>query len=470
MTIITEGGIRPSRIEYVPEPVQGQSPQNPAWNMPSERVTSFNPGFAISYSEDAGLGYVDYDRRPILEENELELEYALQQWFLDANGNLQDMAAYGLLRNSNVLPSSLTVVRRMESGDQSGANAPLLQPSSTVNARYNPSAASDGSTSSAKAARTYAVLKGVDVNEGSINSERGESAVMAELTCPAERGRSYHIDQPNAQTTLVLYSTNANDTGKQITIEDENAGTSETVTLDSADATVLKATTSAFADIDAIQVADENGNVVGRNGADYLGNIVIAIDEGDPSSTSYTPTEGEWLSVMWGSNKYGDTHGDEGVPLLGTGSHATAISGAGNQPQYYKPANLGIQRPPGADIEHAGGVQGLEATFENNVERTPQAGRQQIQHHGMRALESTITMFGETVSSYFQRIAMTGQGEDTRFIFDRAGNEYIDWRNAVISEIDMETEAGENSMEREATAMARRGPDDEAAVAVSNAS
>lgn len=470
MTIITEGGLRPSRIEFAEEPSQGVAPESPGWRMPSERVESFNPGFAINYSEDAGLGDIDYSRQPIMEENEMEISYALQngQWILDEAGDPQGMAAYGLLRAAGILTSSLTVVRRMSSGEQTGENAPRLQPGSTVDARYNPDSPADGTGSTGKASRTYAVLKGVDINEGSITAERGESTVMVELTCPAERGRSYQIDQPPQETTIAVRSTDPADTGLQVEIESEDAATSEQITLDADDATTTVATSTAFSDIDAIEVRDSEGNLIdGVGGRDYQGNIVIGVDTADPSATDYVPTMGEWLSVMWGNEEYGNTHGDEGIPTLGEGSHADPISAAGETPSYYSPQNIGIERPQGEPIEHAGGVQSLEASFENNVERTPSGGRQQIQHHGMRNLEATVAMFGETVSAYFQREAMSGIGQDTRFLFGRNNPEHLDWVNAVISEIDMETSAGENSLEREATVMARRGPDGGPAVNVS---
>lgn len=474
MTIITEGGLRPSRIEFVPEPRQGVTPNDPDWRMPSERVSAFNPGFAINYSEDSGLGDIDYSRQPIMEENEMEMSYSLQkgQWICDSDGNPQGMAAYGIMRTAGILSSSLTVVRRMSSGKQTGSNAPKLQPSSTVDARYNPEAASDGADSTPKASRTYAVLKGVDVNEGTLTAERGEATVLVELTCPAERGRSYQIDQPpSGPTTLAVKSTNPADTGMQVSMESEDMSSAELVSLNSDDATNVVATTTEFSDIDAIEVygpdEGEDDPLVGEGDADYQGNIVVGVDTGDPESSDYSPAMGEWLSVLWGNLEYGNTHGDEGIPLLAGGSHADPISGD-SQPDYYSPQNIGIERPPGEAIEHAGGVQTLEAEFSNNIERTPSGGREQIQHHGMRALEATVAMFGETVSSYFQRIAQSGQGATTRFLFGRNNPEHVDWVNAVISEIDMETSAGENSLEREATVMGRQAADGGPAVDVSS--
>lgn len=456
----------------MPEDVQGETPANPAWELVSERIETMNPSLPINWSEDAGLGDVDWQREPLLEESELELEYALQRWFLDAAGDPNDMAAYGMTRIENLLPSSLTFLARTTYGAaDNDPTTPKVKPSSTVNARYNDLAAADGSDSTAKAARSYTVMKGLDVNEGTLTGERGESAWMVELTCPAEHGRPYQIDQPPASTTITMRSTDPGDTGLQITIEDEGAVTSETVALDATDATTVVATTATFSDIDAIQVADANGNVIdGEGGRDYAGNIIVAIDTGDPAATGYSPTEGEWLSVLWGSDEYGNTYGDPGIPLLGAGSRAAPISAANETPSYYRPQNLGVERPTGQPIEHAGGVQSVELEFGNNVERSPSSSnREQTLHHGMFEPEGTVTADGETVSNYMQHEQASGIGDDTRFLFNRTGDEWLDWINAVVTETDLETSSGENAMEREFTIMPRRDTDGGRAINISPA-
>lgn len=467
MTIITEGGLLPSRIEYVEEPTQGTTPADPAWEMPSERVEEFDPGFALNYSEDAGLGDVDYQREVITEENELSISYALQRWFLDGTGGLQDMAAYGMVRSANRLPASLSVVRRVESGDLNPdyANAPLVQPASTIDARYNPASASDGSGSTAKVARSYDVLKGVDVGEATLTAERGESTWMSELTCPAEHGRSYQIDQPPETTDVLVWSSDAGDTDFQVVIEDEGNATSETITLDSTDATTQVLSANSYDNIDVVEILDPNGNVISEDSDTYFGDIRIAINSG----TATSPAEGEWLFVGFGANSYDNTYGDPGIPALGAGSHATPISAADTRPTYYKPQNMSVERPVGDAIEHVGGVQSVELSFGNNVERTPSVGREQRQHHGMRGVEMSVTTDGETISKHMQNLQMMGDAETTRVLFNRADDEYIDNQSAVVSEAGTADSAGENATERDFSVLAQRGPAGEPAVDISAA-
>lgn len=467
MTIITEGGLLPSRIEYVAEDTQGVTPANPSWEMPSERVSEFDPGYTLNYSEDSGLGEVDFTRDPTTEETEMSMTYALQRWLLDGAGTLQDMASYGLVRAANRLPASLSVVRRIESGDLNPdfGNAPLVQPASTVDARYNPASATDGSGSTAKVSRAYDVLKGVDVGESTATAERGNTAWEMELTCPAEHGRSYRIDQPTASTDLLVWSTDAGDTGYTVTIEDEGAATSETVSLDATNATTQVLTANSYANIDAIQIEDPNGNVISEDSDTYVGNIVVAVNAG----TATSPAEGEWLTVMWGSAEYENTYGDPGIPPLGTGAHASAISAAGERPSYYRPQNMSVERPVGDAIEHAGGVQSVELSVGNNVERIPSGGREQRQHHGMRGVEVSITVDGETVGTHLNNEMVRGEEETSRLLFNRAGDEYVDLESAVVSETDTADSAGENSPEREFTVLAQIGPDGEPAIAISAA-
>ncbi|MDL5361350.1 hypothetical protein [Halalkalicoccus sp. NIPERK01] len=421
----------------------------------------------VEYSEDAGLGDVDYRRTPLLESPELEIEYALNRWFVDGNGDPQEMAAYGMQRIANILPSSLTFVARTTYGlVDNDTSTPKAQPGSTVDARYNPDSASDGSESTGKASRTYSVMKGVDVGEGTLTCERGESTWMVELTCPAEHARPYQIDQPNAETELVIHSTDAGDTGLEVTIEDEGAETSETLTLDGADATTPVSTTATFTDLDAIEIADADGDVIdGDAGHDYAGNIVIAINDG----SAETPEEGEWLAVMWGSDEYGSTYGDPGIPALGAGSHAEDPTTAEGELPFYHPNNMSLERPVGQTFENVGGVQSVEFEFGNNVERTPSGGREQVQHHAMFEPEATVTASGETVTQAMQHEQAAGTGEDTRIIFNRADDEYLDLINAVVSETDLESSATENNTENEFTILPQKGEDGGRALEISTA-
>lgn len=473
MTILSSGGIRPSRLEYVEEPTQGASPDNPAWQLVSPRVETLNPSMTVNYSEDAGLGDVNYTRAPLLEEPSLEMEYALSHWLTDSNGDPNNLIAYGMQRIAGVLPSSLTFLARTTFGKvDNDTSTPKLQAGSTVDARYNPDAADDGSDSTGKASRIYSVLKGMDVNEGTLTGERGESTWMAEVTCPAEHGRPYQFDQPNSSSTLVVAPAGTletdgssqfdSSTSLTVTIESEGGTKSEDVTFDPS---AMVATTTDFSDIDSIEVKDSNGNVIdGESGRDYQGNIVVAMNTGDGT----TPAAGEWLAVLWGSKEYGNTYGDPGTPSLGSGSHASEPTTPQGSLPFYHPNNMSIERPVGNSFETVGGVTSVELSFENGIEPTPTGGREQTNLQAMFAPEWTVSSSGETISQHMQHEQAAGTGKDTRVIFNRADDEYVDGLQAVVTETDLESSAGENNTEMESTIMPQKGENGEHGVQISS--
>lgn len=459
-----EGGVLPSRIEYIEEVSTATVPDNPAWEMPSERVAEFDPGYSLNFSEDAGLGHIDWSREPTVEETEVSINYALQRWILDTNGNLQDMSAYGTVRaSSNMLPSSLSIVRRVSSGDVNPefANAPLVEPSSTINARYNPNAAGDGSNSTARVTRVYDVIKGAAVGETTLTADREETAVMADLSMPARHGRSYQVDQPTAATNLEVFSQDAADTDFVVHVEDEGNATGEDIPLDAADATTPVSSTNAYDNLDVVEISDPNGNIIDEDAQDYAGPIVV--------KTSGTAATAGWLTAMWGSNDYSNTYSDPGIPALGTGSHASPISATGEHPTYYDPQNARIERPVGEVIEHAGGVSSVEMSISNNIERTPTEAREQLQTAAMRGVETTVTMDGETVSAYFTSVMRRANRETTRLLLNNAQDEYLDNQSAVATDAGRSDSAGEVAAGREVTLAAQRGPDNESALDVSNA-
>lgn len=437
MTIQTEGGLRPSRVEMVEESTQGVTPSDPAWSAISDRITTFETeGFGPEPVEKAGLGDTVHDIEPGLEEPEVTLGYSLQKWFTDGSGGPNDLSAYGIQRVAGSSPASLTIVERMTSGDNT--NDVLIEPESTVDYNYN------GNTSaSAKESRIYTVSKGCEVNEPTLTAEPSEVEWAVEATVMADHGRSYQIDQPNASTTLTVESTASGDTGLTVVIENEDASTTDSITLDSADATTPVLGTASFSNIDAIEVTDGSGNVV-----DHAGDIIVSV-ESDSSTTGAQP--GEALAVLYGSNFYGNTFGDPGVPTLGAGSHAAEIG-----TPFYQVGNLGVYRPPGSLFEAAGSVQTIEVSVENDDERTPvQRSREQRIHIGMQTIELSVTYDSETGShrSLVQRMSMEEQ--DTVLEFDRQGSETLTLDRSVVTETPRTREATENSSEQEITLRAQ---------------
>jgi hypothetical protein len=224
-------------------------------------------------------------------------------------------------------------------------------------------------------------------------------------------------------------------------------------------------TTAPFANIDAAEVRDANGDVIdGDSGRDYAPNLAVAINDGDETS----PAVGEWLGVLWGSDEYGNTYGDPGIPTLGTGSHGNLPSTPSGSLPFYHPNNMSVERPPENSFEDVGGVSAAEISFGNNLERTPTGGREQANLHGMFAPEGSITASGETIQQYMQHEQATGVGDTTRVVFNRDDDEYIDLVNAVVTETDLESSAGENNPESEFTLMPQQAEDGGRALEISS--
>jgi len=104
------------------------------------------------------------------------------------------------------------------------------------------------------------------------------------------------LTNPSAGTTLEVENTGT--TSVDVTLEDEGAATSETLTVAGGS---TGTTTATFDNIDAVELdTDTDGDVVVSDGS---GTTFVTIQGSD----SYT------------------TNGDKGVPALGAGSHASAI-------------------------------------------------------------------------------------------------------------------------------------------------
>jgi len=115
-----ESGLRDHRVEFVREDVDANgdpvTPSDPTWERPSDRVYSVEWGPTPGLTADRGLSDTDvaaHDKGP--EEHEFTTAYALQRWFVDANGDPSDLAGDGLLRDADgLLPNTHTVVDRAD--------------------------------------------------------------------------------------------------------------------------------------------------------------------------------------------------------------------------------------------------------------------------------------------------------------------------------------------------------------------
>lgn len=285
----TEGGLMNHRIEFIREQEQGVTPDNPEWRLYSDNMIN-----AWNYQPDAGvepkrgLGAIDPETFfGGAVEYEAEFAYHWQQPFLDGNGDPND-ASYDFLFRE---PSGLFNATH-----------------SVVGREVHPGGGTTGA-----GFRIYNVGKGGHPSELEAEADAGESMpIPMTLTYMFVAVNSYIINQPQSATTLVVKSTDAADTTQTVTIEDEGATTSETVTLNG---TTLVATTSQFSDIDAVELSD-----------DAIGDVVVSVNDGGGG----TPTAGATITKIAGratNSPPGSTQlsGDLGVPVLGSGSHQQQV-------------------------------------------------------------------------------------------------------------------------------------------------
>jgi len=342
-----EAGTRPTRTEFIRESTVGQTPSDPAWLLFADEVENVEWRPDTAKEPHRGLGDVDpanFFRGP--ETHEVTVTYGLQQGIVDASDNPQDAVADGILRDSdNLLTNTHSLVQRQ---DITGIDA-----ASTIN----------GSTS--LDTRIFVVAKGGKIGSVSLTGDPGESGpVTVEITYQFEKVREHQVDQPASSTTLDIMSSDANDT-MGITVEDEGAATTETIAVNG---TTAVTTVASFSDIDAIELA-----------AEPAGDITISDGTND-------------LAVIRGSGSYGDIEGDLGIPLLGTGGHASALGSS-----YEQFLGDSVTRG-GSDVADV--ISSTELTVEANLEQTAQHDSvRQLHSEGARDVELSANTVGETESA-----------------------------------------------------------------------
>ncbi|WP_323190454.1 hypothetical protein [Halostella sp. PRR32] len=293
-----ESGTLPGRYEWVVEPNGPMSvPTDPEWNRFSDVIRSFTAEPGVSYARQDAVGTADaVDHNRGMEEPSCDLGYDLQRFPVDTNGDPIDPSGYGIVRDEyNQLVGSLLMVERTEiPGGNDGAGI-----------------------------RMFSVVRGAEVEsvEPTLDPS-GEQPILMELGFQPRRVRSYAIHQPSAGTTLEIVSDSDSDT-MDVTIESEDAGTTETI---AANGTTAVTTTESFNDIDSVWLSDE--------------------PEGD---ITITDGGGTTLMELAGGLTYSDddqpVDGDRGVPSLGAGSHATEI---GTSYEHF--VGDRVERPVGSPI------------------------------------------------------------------------------------------------------------------------
>jgi hypothetical protein len=287
---IQENALQSIRLEYVEETTVGEAPSDPTFKKFSDYIGSA-PGWdgSIDTNEGNALGsgdVVEITRGQ--EEHSFSIEYWLQRALTDGSGNAQDPAAVPMIHDYSCELESHTLVFRRETDCGGNFDSGF---------------------------RAYTVGLGQKPLSVTIPGDPGESSPQTlSLEYTGEYGNSHVIHQPETATTVDV--TNNGTTSVDITIEDEGANTSETLTVAGG---ATETSLETYGDIDAIYVAsgtpDGDINVTDGSGTNILEEPLRGTGDTDPDF-------------------------DVGIPPLGSGSHASDI---GNDPERFLGLNAGAQ-------------------------------------------------------------------------------------------------------------------------------
>jgi hypothetical protein len=238
------------------------------------------------------------------------------------------------------------------------------------------------------------------------------SPIEQELSFQAEKVRQYDISQPSAGTTLEV--NNNGTTSVDVTLENDDASTSETLTVSGG---ATQTTTATFSEIDVVELStDTDGTVEVTDGS---GTTFVTID---------------------GSDSYAAGEGDLGIPALGSGSHASAI---GSDYIRFLDDTLSVPNFE-SDVEIVSGEMSVETGIESNARS---GGIGQNIHSTNWTYTVTASLAGSKVSvdaaqNYLQESTGTVSWDEST-----ATANSIDFNNAFIQSPGSYTkEAGNGKM------------------------
>lgn len=271
-----QAGVRPTRLEWVEETTVGEAPADPSWEIFSDNWTSafdWEPDANTQRQNGAGeitaQGFFNGS-----ETHDLSFTYDLQRWPYTAGGDIQDISGYFLEPASdNSLKATQTIVGWSEQAD-GGANG---------EGRY-----------------IVTVAKGCHPDSLTMPFETEDgSPISTETSFQASKIRQYDLQQPPSGGSAITVN-NGGTTSVDVTVENYDASTQETVTVAGGGSST---TTATFSSLGAVELdTDTDGDVTVE----------------DASANT--------LATIKGSDSYPAGEGDLGVPATGSGgSHATAL-------------------------------------------------------------------------------------------------------------------------------------------------
>jgi hypothetical protein len=348
-----ESGILPGRYEWVPEPTPGEKPTDPDFQLFSDALRSFEAEVGASYGAQNVVAEVDpLDHNRGTEDPSSSVAYDLQRFPVDDSDDPQDPSGYGAVRtDENQLHATLLIVGRRE----------------------YPGGVNDTGV------REYTVIRGAAVEsvEPTLDPS-SEQPILMELDMQPRRVRSYKIDQPpDEATTLDVVSSDDADS-MDVTIESEDASTTDTITLNG---TTAVTGAESFSDVDAVWLSDAPaGDVTISDGS---GNTLVDISGGLTYSDDDQPVDG-----------------DRGVPTLGSGSRGTKL---GTSYEHF----LGdrFERPAGSGV--APRVNSASWTVENEIETSSlHDSRSPAVDVGNRTVSADVDIGGQFMTHNTMREAL----------------------------------------------------------------
>jgi len=370
-----ESALQDARIETVREQTPGVPPVDPSWEVLSDYLKdpTVSPDGNREGQSVVGSGDLKtHFRGP--EEHTFSTEYYKQQPFTDSNGDANYPAGHLITYDHQTTYPSYTFEYRREVSD--GGN--------------------DGA-----GFREYVVAFGARPTEVQNPGDPSASEPIIEsLSWDAEKSRAYVIHQPSSGTTLDITNNGSSDV--DVTIEDEGAGTSETITA-TANSTVT--TIESFSDIDAIWCESEpDGD--------------ISVTDGSGTMILDQPLAGASTDGV---------EGERGIPALGAGSHGSAI---GTDPSKY--LFLGVDTVDWQGSALADRIHALDLTISLDVSKEAQAGtRRQTIDIGTR----TASVEADTAGPYesAKRISQQFRNEQGDFLYQYP-DEDVTVKNASITD------------------------------------
>jgi hypothetical protein len=362
----TESALDDLRVEWIPSTFDAEGlarvPTDPEWNRFSDhhlRVPTWSGNAGTEGQPVAGQGDL-FDHFRSVEEHDLTLEFYLQRH--PVSGGTAQGAGGELLLPTYRRASHEVLVRRedLDGGGAAGAGI-----------------------------REYIYAAGAKPTSFSLPGDPAESEpIAAELEYAAEKARQYVISQPASATSITVSSTSPNDT-IAVTIESEDAATTETVTLPGGSDNEAT-TTASFGDIDAVYAQGEH--------------------EGDLQISD--GTNGLLAYPLVGTETDG-VESDRGVPPLGGGSHAPPID---TDPDRYVflGTDASFDGGPLAESPSAGDrVHALDFSVEVEDSREPrQQTRRQLIDLGTRTASFEADVAGPFESAEQNHRHFTGTAAD----------------------------------------------------------